>query len=113
MIRESLAVILEDSDYELLEADNGAAALDIIGSNESLSGIITDIRLGEGPSGWEVAREARFRFPGLPIVYMTGDSAADWTAEGVPNSILVQKPFAFTQVVTAISTLLNGMVPSS
>jgi hypothetical protein len=44
---------------------------------------------------------------------MTGDSAADWTAEGVPNSILVQKPFAFTQVVTAISTLLNGMVPSS
>jgi DNA-binding response OmpR family regulator len=103
-------VALEESGYELLEAESGAAALDMIGSDESISGLITDIRVGEGPSGWEVAREARFRFPGLPIVYMTGDSAADWTAEGVPNSILVQKPFLFTQVVTAISTLLNGPI---
>ena len=31
---------------------------------------------------------------------MTGDSAADWAAEGVPNSTLLQKPFATAQMIT-------------
>jgi hypothetical protein len=37
---------------------------------------------------------------------MTGDSAGDWPIEGVPNSVLVQKPYAPAQLVTAISTLM-------
>ena len=37
---------------------------------------------------------------------MTGDSAADWSAEGVPNSVMLQKPFAEAQLLTAMGTLL-------
>jgi hypothetical protein len=40
---------------------------------------------------------------------MTADSAGEWGAHGVPNSVLVQKPFAVAQVITAISTLLNDL----
>jgi hypothetical protein len=36
-------------------------------------------------------------------------SAADWAAEGVPNSAMVQKPFANAQVLTAIATLLDAV----
>jgi hypothetical protein len=39
---------------------------------------------------------------------MTGDSAGGWSADGVPNSLLLQKPFATAQLTTAISTLLNS-----
>jgi hypothetical protein len=46
--------------------------------------------------------------PVLPIVYMTGDSAADWPVQGVPNSAVVQKPYASAQLVTAISTLITS-----
>ena len=35
------------------------------------------------------------------------DSAHLWTAEGVPHSVLVQKPFAVAQVTTAIAQLIN------
>jgi hypothetical protein len=28
--------------------------------------------------------------PDLPVVYMTGGSAAEWPAEGVPKSILLK-----------------------
>ncbi len=107
LIRTSISIALEEAGYGLLESDNGATAIAAIDDNDALRGIITDIRLGSGPNGWEVARHARHRFPKLAVVYMTGDSAADWAAEGVPNSVLVQKPFAFGQVVTAVLSLLN------
>jgi hypothetical protein len=39
---------------------------------------------------------------------MTGASGDDWGANGVPNSILLAKPFAPAQLVTAVSQLLNA-----
>jgi hypothetical protein len=41
------------------------------------------------------------------VVYVTGDGAQDWTAMGVPNSMVIAKPFAPAQLGTAISQLLN------
>jgi len=38
---------------------------------------------------------------------MTGDSAKNWAAQGVPDSVLLQKPFVHAQLVTALTTLLN------
>ena len=50
----------------------------------------------------------------FPIVYMTGAAAEQWPSHGVPNSILLGKPFAPAQLVTAISQLLNaGGQPAS
>jgi DNA-binding NtrC family response regulator len=68
--------------------------------------LITDIRMSGG-SGWDIAKRARELSPGVPVVYVTGDSAAEWSSKGVPNSLLVEKPFAPAQVVGAISTLMN------
>lgn len=58
-------------------------------------------------TGWEVATQARLIDAEFPVVYMTGAAADDWGAHGVPNSILLQKPFAPAQLVTAVSQLLN------
>ena len=72
-----------------------------------LSGLVTDVRLPGGADGWEIARHARELRGDLPVVYTTGDSAADWPANGVPNSVVVQKPYAAAQVLTPISTLMR------
>lgn len=42
---------------------------------------------------------------------MSGDSAEDWGSKGVPNGIMLAKPFAPAQLVTAISQLLNASTP--
>ena len=47
----------------------------------------------------------------FPVVYMTGAAADEWASQGVPNSILLQKPFAPAQLVTAVSQLLNTGSP--
>lgn len=107
LIRALLAAALEDGGFAFIEAESGEAAVEAIDASASLLGIVTDIRLGSGMNGWEVARHARQRFPGLAVIYISGDSASDWTAEGVPNSAMLQKPFATAQVITAVSTLLN------
>ena len=73
--------------------------------------MITDIRLGKGPSGWEVGHRAREIVSGIPVIYISGDSAHDWSAKGVPNSVMVPKPFVAAQIITAISTLLNEVDP--
>jgi hypothetical protein len=49
--------------------------------------------------------------PTLPVVYITGASGNQWPSHGVPNSILLQKPFAPAQLVTAVSQLLNAVPP--
>jgi DNA-binding response OmpR family regulator len=63
--------------------------------------------------GWEVARHARKIDPKFPIIYMTGASAEQWASRGVPNSILLEKPFAPAQIITAVSNLLNTGTPTT
>lgn len=99
---------LVDSGYEVVKATNGEAALDQIQSGAAqFRAVVTDIKLGSGPDGWEIACRTRESIPTMPIVYMSGDSASDWAAKGVPGSMILSKPFAPAQLVTAVSSLVN------
>ena len=107
LIRTALAAALEDGGYSLVEAENGAAAIETIDGSESLAGVVTDIRLGAGPDGWAVATRARELNPTVAIIYVSADSSADWSAHGVPGSVMISKPFAAAQIVVALANLAN------
>jgi CheY-like chemotaxis protein len=99
---------LEAGGYQVLPAQLASEALHVLDNRiAELSGLVTDIRLPGGSDGWEIARHARELKADLPIVYTTADSATDWPVKGVPNSVVVQKPFAGAQLLTAISTLMT------
>jgi two-component system cell cycle response regulator CpdR len=72
---------------------------------------VTDINLVGQLDGWEVARAARENEPAMPVIYMTGTHGEEWASKGVPNSVLLAKPFAPAQLVTAIANLLNTVTP--
>jgi len=98
---------LREAGFEVLIASDGDEALAQIGAkSEVLRGLITDINLGDCPDGWEVARSARESINGLAVVYVSGACEHEWTAKGVPNSLMIAKPFAPAQIVVAISSLL-------
>ena len=111
MIRMNLVETLHDGGFTTEECGDGKAACQCIDKCAEMQGLITDIRLGDGPNGWDVARHARRRFPHIAVLYVTGDSVAEWTSEGVPNSLIMQKPYAEAQLMTAIASLLIGAVP--
>lgn len=100
---------LEEAGFKVIEASSGEEAAKLLKSHRSdVIAMVTDIRLGSGINGWELAREARERNASLPVVYLTAETAEDWAAQGVPKSVLVQKPYAAAQLVVAVSTLING-----
>lgn len=100
--------VLEEAGFAVLATSDGEEALSVLNAeHKELAGLISDIRLGSGPNGWEVARHARELRPDLPVVYMTADSGGDWPINGVPKSVLIQKPFVSAQIVTAIANLIN------
>jgi CheY-like chemotaxis protein len=113
LIALSIEEALTEGGFAVHSVDSGSEAIAAIDAGTHLfAGLITDVRLGDGPDGWAIARRLREVHPAIPVVYMTGDSAAEHTARGVPESLLVQKPFAAAQIVTAIATLLNQLPPA-
>ena len=70
--------------------------------------LVTDVKLSGDIDGWEVARCARELNGAIPVIYMTGDSVDKWASSGVPHSIILSKPFAPAQLVTAVAQLLNA-----
>ncbi|WP_375456596.1 response regulator [uncultured Methylobacterium sp.] len=108
LIRRILEEALGEGGYKVIAAKNGNEAHSVIERKAAeLRGLVTDINLGHGPDGWDVARRAREIVPELPVVYMSGASGHEWASHGVPNSTLVKKPFAPAQILTAISALMN------
>jgi CheY-like chemotaxis protein len=100
---------LTEGGFEVAIAASGEEAITLLTGNQmQYRGLVTDINLRGRLQGWEVARAAREIDPAFPIVYMTGTAAEEWASKGVPNSILLNKPFAPAQLVTAISQLLNS-----
>ena len=99
---------LEAGGYVVVPVDHPSKAMSVLDERiAELAGLVTDIRLPGGTDGWAIARHAREMRPDLPVVYTTGDSAGDWPVKGVPNSVVVQKPYAAAQLLTAISTLMT------
>ena len=106
-----IGAVIEDA---LVEAGYGVALVtcgeDAIAlldeASTAFSGVVTDIRLGSGCSGWDVARFARERDLSVGVVYVSGDSGAEWHSRGVPRSLFVQKPFSGSRIVTAVAAAL-------
>jgi DNA-binding response OmpR family regulator len=100
---------LSDGGFEPAIASSGEEALTALrGTGSKYRMLVLDIKLGrDGIKGWDVARRARAINPALPVIYMTGADADDWAIQGVPKSILLNKPFAPAQLVTAVAQLLN------
>jgi DNA-binding response OmpR family regulator len=104
---------LREGGFETHALSSGEEALTLFrGKVAEYSALVTDVSLKGRLSGWEVARQIREIAADFPVVYMTGASADQWTSQGVPNSILLQKPFAPAQLVTAVSQLLNAVPPT-
>ena len=113
LIRDLLEEAMTEAGFALVIATNGTTALTELGADAMrFRAVVSDIKLGDGPNGWAVVRHARELAPEMPVVYMSGDSGAEWASNGVPHSVMVPKPFVAAQIITAVAALLNTAGPS-
>ena len=105
---------LTEGGFEPAIAPSGEEAVTLLkGGQTNYRALVIDISLRGTMDGWEVARQARKIDPAFPILYITAGHGHQWASQGVPNSILLTKPFAPAQLVTAISQLLNTSPPTA
>ncbi len=103
----SLQEMLVGAGYRVRYVANSEEALaGVLADN--VTGLVTDIQLGSGPTGWDIAERARERKPGLPVVYISGNRAHEHAERGVPDSIMLRKPFVAGQFMRAAARLLKA-----
>ena len=108
LVHEVIRLALEDGGIEVLSAATGSEAIELLDARHvSIHALVTDINLGKDVDGWAVAKHARELEARLPVVYITGDSGYEWRSQGVPESIVIEKPFVAAQIVTAVAAARN------
>jgi DNA-binding response OmpR family regulator len=108
-ICELLTDILEEAGFEAHCACTDKAAYVALAAGTRYAAVLVDINLGEGVTGFDVARFARRRDPSVPVLYVTGHATeGSFKAFGVPDSAFVPKPFSPDDLLGKLLPLVDA-----
>ena len=114
LIQEMVQDALSEGGFKTEVTSSGEEAITRLQDDQTTyRALVTDIMLRGRLNGWDVGHRARELNPDIPVIYMTGTAADEWSANGVPKSILLSKPFAPAQIVAVVAQLLNAASPPS
>ena len=108
LIQMELEETLREGGFQTCCELDGETAIEKLETGPIFCAVVTDVNLGGSKTGWDVARRARELLPELPVVYVTSAAKTEWASEGVPESVLIRKPYIPAQIITAVTQLLNA-----
>lgn len=107
-VAELIQDALEDASLAVQVAHTDVAAYETLAEEaRSFDVLVTDINLGFGTTGFDVARRARQLNPDLKVVYITGH-AAHQARFGVSDAVMVPKPFNPRDLADRIEAMIAG-----
>ena len=103
-LRLTIAANLELEGFEIVEAESGQQALELI-AKQPFDLVLSDIRM-PGMNGVELFRRVRALYPDIPIVLMTAFALEGLVQEALREGAftVLPKPFEIDHLVRAIST---------
>jgi DNA-binding NtrC family response regulator len=106
IIRWVLTEALRDAGFDVLEAADGEAALQLVEDPDPIAVVVTDFHM-PGANGVAVAHGARQRHPDIPVVLITGrpDLVSDYEIE--PPFVCLPKPFSMDQIVFVVTQVVR------
>lgn len=116
-IRRELALLLEDEDYKVFQADDGINATDII-TNENIELIISDI-LMPNMDGLELCSFLEKNHPNIPVILISGGGNTYGKDKDATDDLLNQaqmltqarailkKPFTTNELLTQVNIILE------
>ncbi|UZE21246.1 response regulator [Pseudomonas sp. B21-056] len=104
IVRMLIVDVLEELEYQVLEADGCEQALDYLRNpDQPIDLMMTDIGLPV-MDGRELARQARLVRPGLPVLFASGYAESI----DVPESMaVIGKPFSIDQLRDKVKSILS------
>ena len=108
-IREAMVETLQSAGYDTAAAADAGAALTLMRRAPPPDLLFTDIVLGRGLNGYELAQRAAELNPALKVLYTTGYAfRAQETQAALPGSRMLLKPYRVGEVLQEIAQLLAG-----
>ena len=103
-VREDMVLGLKREGWFVLEADTGLGALKLLRETNTIDLLVTDIRLADAMTGWDVAEAVRASCPKIPVIYTSGNP--DNNGRRVPQSIFLNKPVTPRELILTCHRLL-------
>lgn len=100
-IRMQVADTFLDAGWEVVEFASGEQALSFFQEDRVAAVLVTDIRLGTGMTGWDVAEAFRKAYPNTKVIYCSGNPVEE--ARQVPESRFFVKPCQMDIILAAAS----------
>jgi CheY-like chemotaxis protein len=110
-VRTIAARFLSAVGYNVVAAANAQEALDLLAANPDVDLLFSDVVLGSGMDGMELAREARHARPELAVLLASGYAGPGAGRRNVapdPPIELLPKPYRREQLVGAIRRILDN-----
>ncbi|HXE13728.1 MAG TPA: PAS domain-containing protein [Bryobacteraceae bacterium] len=111
LVRRQLTSQLKDLGYNVVSANDGVEALDILRKAEHFDMLFTDVVMPRGINGWELADEAAKLRPNLPVLFASGyaESAVAQRGRLDPGFNLLRKPYRRHEIAAKIRAILDQM----
>lgn len=105
-VRHVMARFLESMACEVVACAEADEALRVLASDAGVEFLLTDILLGAGMRGTELADAARTRRPGLPVLLMSGYS--NMLLDAPSGREVLRKPCTRSELERAMARILNA-----
>ncbi|MCB9959015.1 MAG: CHASE domain-containing protein [Rhodospirillaceae bacterium] len=109
-LREAVGAQLIDLGYRVEAVGHAQAALDHLERDNAFDLLFTDIVMPGGKSGYDLAREARRRYPDLKVL-LTSGYAATAAGNGLESEFgasVLSKPYRMDDLAQRIRAVLSG-----
>ncbi|HKU62222.1 MAG TPA: response regulator [Gemmatimonadales bacterium] len=109
-VRRLACQTLARGGYATIEAEDGAEALRILeDATPAIALVLSDIRMPR-LDGVQLESACRERWPGLPVVLMSGEVTRDWVVRLVREGAhpVIRKPFQADTLLQAIRAILES-----
>ena len=109
-VRRVVKTFLEALGCEVVTAGSGEQALALLATASQLDLLLTDVALGPGMRGTQLAKEAQQRLPDLAVLLMSGYSAEllDADRESPADWELLRKPYTRAELAQAIARVTRA-----
>jgi CheY-like chemotaxis protein len=106
LIRLLLADSLTEAGFEVVEAEDGDEAVQMLDRLDGLDLLLTDIQMPGQVDGNAVAAKAKELYPGIPVIYVSG------RPESLKNKVgrcdvFVHKPYGPAAITRIVKRLLG------
>ena len=106
-VRAVAAAMLTEAGYDVVEADSGGGALELLEDPDlRVEIMIADIVM-PGMNGVELAHEVRRRYPEMPVLFVTGFGGTALPANQKMPGELLRKPFRAAELRAKVTAMLR------